>query len=461
MSDESEAAQRALAEAAAYLEGLIDHEKRRSLARARFSLAPIRALLERLGAPDRGLSVLHVAGSKGKGSTALFAEALLRATGARVGTFTSPHLERWTERFRIDGLEVAPEHLAAAVATLRPHVDALRVAGGDTVPTFFDATTAVALLLFREAEVDHAVLEVGLGGRLDSTNAVQPAVCCIASVEREHTEVLGDDLAAIAREKAGILKPGVPALCGALAPEALEVVERRAAELACPLARLGREIEVSLEGDGLDGGRLRVREGAFTLEAELAVPGLHQAGNAALAVAAARRLVGSSLPEDELRRAFSAGLAAARLPGRVEIVERDPWVIVDAAHTPASARALACVLARLAMPVDLVLSVSSGKDVAGILEALLPYARALTLTRAEPIRSLDPAEVAAVARAVRPELALCVVPNPHLALRAAREALPAGTALCATGSVYLAGIARRVLRDPAPERVAVTRTPDR
>jgi dihydrofolate synthase/folylpolyglutamate synthase len=404
------------------------------------------------------MSVLHVAGSKGKGSTALFAEALLRAAGARTGVFTSPHLERWTERFRIDGEEVAPERLADAVARMRPHVEALRAAGGDTVPTFFDATTAAALLLFREAEVDRVVLEVGLGGRLDSTNAVAPAACCITSIELEHTDVLGATLAEIAGEKAGILKPGVPAVCGALAPEALGVVERRAAELGCALARLGHEIEVSAEGDPLEGARVSIRDGAFALEAPLTVPGAHQAQNAALAVAAVRRMLGSEADDAALRERFARGLAAARLPGRVEVLSRDPWVIVDAAHTAASARALSDVLARLARPVDFVISVSAGKDTQKIFEALLPHARSLTLTRADPIRSLDPADVAKLAATARSDLPLRVVPNPHLALRAAREALQPDAALCATGSVYLAGIARSVLGETAPAPVAVTRT---
>jgi dihydrofolate synthase/folylpolyglutamate synthase len=159
-----------------------------------------------------------------------------------------------------------------------------------------------------------------------------------------------------------------------------------------------------------------------------------------------------------MRRCFAEGLAAARLPGRVEVLSREPWVIVDAAHTAASARALASVLARLARPVDFVLSISSGKDIEAILAALLPHARSLTLTRAEPTRSLDPVEVAAAARAVRPDLESRVVPNPHLALRAAQEGQTPDAALCATGSVYLAGIARRVLRAPAADRVLVTRT---
>jgi dihydrofolate synthase/folylpolyglutamate synthase len=443
--DRSDQAQRALADAAAYLEGLINLEKERAPLRDRLSLAPIRALLDRLGAPERGLDALHIAGSKGKGSTALFAESVLRAAGVRVGTFTSPHLERWTERFRVDGEEVAPEQLARAVQTLRPHVDALRGEGGAVVPSFFDATTAAALLLFRDLRVDCAVLEVGLGGRLDSTNAVTPAVCCITSIELEHTDLLGDTIAAIAAEKAGILKPAVPAVCGDLPSEALGVVERRAAELGCPLARIGREIELEVDVAAPDATRLRYREGELEFAAELRVPGAHQAANAALAVAAVRRVLASK-GTAALAAAARAGLAAAQLPARVEILARAPWIVVDSAHTGASARALAEVLAPLSAPVDFVLSISAGKDTGAILAALLPLARSLTLTRAEPVRSLDPAEIAAAARAVSPEIPLRVVPNPHLALRAAREALAPDAVLCATGSVYLAGIARRVLK---------------
>lgn len=446
-----------LAVAARFLEGLIDRERVREPDRVRLSLAPVRALLAALGAPERGLSVLHVAGSKGKGSTALFAERILGACGRRVGTFTSPHLERWTERFRLEGREVDPGRLAAAVEALRPHVDALRAAGGEKVPSFFDATTAAALWLFREADVDHAVLEVGLGGRLDSTNAVSSAVCCITSIELEHTDRLGTTLAAIAGEKAGILKPGVPVVCGDLHPEALAVVERRAAELRCPFARLGREIALEICAAEPLGTRVRIADGPLEVEARLAVPGTHQAANAALAAAAVRRLLGPDVPSERLAAAVVEGLEGASLPGRAEVVERAPWVIVDSAHTAASARALAAVLERIAVPVHLVLSVSAGKDTRAILEALLPHAGAVTLTRAEPVRSLDPGEIAAVAREVRDDLPLRVVPNPHLAVRAAREGLAADGGLCAAGSVYLAGIARRVLRDFEPGRAAITR----
>jgi dihydrofolate synthase/folylpolyglutamate synthase len=423
---------RTLAQAAAWLEGLINVEKRPDWSYARFSLAPVHALLGRLGRPDRGLRILHIAGSKGKGSTALLAEAVLCAAGRRVGTFTSPHLERWTERFRIGGREVDDARLASAVERVRPHVEALRASGAERAPTFFDATTAVALLLFREADVDDVVLEVGLGGRLDSTNAVTPRVTCVTHIELEHTD--------------------------RLAPEAARVVAERAEEIAAPMVRLGREFVVRSGEPDLSGVPLHISDGPLEVDAHLPLQGGHQPANAALAVACVRRLLGDALPLDDLARAARRGLAEAKLPGRLEILRLAPLTLVDAAHTAASAQGLADVLEREGRRAHFVLSVSEGKNIDAILGALLPVATALTLTRAEPTRSLDPATIAAAARARAPQLALRVVPNPHLALRAASENLAAGDTLCATGSVYLAGIARRVLRDPDPAaRVAGSR----
>jgi dihydrofolate synthase/folylpolyglutamate synthase len=431
------------AAAAAWLESLIDFEKRPDFPYARLSLDPIRRLLARLGDPQRDLSVIHIAGSKGKGSTALFAESLLRAAGERVGTFTSPHLERWTERFRIDGDEVPGSDLAAAVRRLAPEVEALRAQDPGQAPTFFDATTAAALWLFREARVDRVVLEVGLGGRLDSTNAVTPAVACITTIELEHTDKLGDTLAAIAGEKAGILKPGVPAVAGALPEPARKVVEMRAHELGAPLAWLGEDFHAEVLAEDDRGLRLALRDGPLELEASLSVLGAHQAANAALALACVRR---AGVPDAVLAETAPEGLAAARLPGRAELLSREPWILVDGAHTAASARALARVIERLPRRHHhLVLSVSSGKDLDSILDALLPTADQVTVTRAEPTRSQDPAAIAAAVSRAAPGLEIRVVPNPHLALRAAAEALAPGHLLCAAGSVYLAGIARGVL----------------
>ncbi|HEY8120583.1 MAG TPA: Mur ligase family protein [Myxococcota bacterium] len=441
--EEARAPHGRLQRAEAYLEGLINLERAPSYAGARMSLAPVEALLAKLGNPERGLRVLHIAGSKGKGSTALLSEALLLSAGLRVGTFTSPHLERWTERFRIAGREIDGDRLADAVERLRPAVDALRA--GPDPPSFFDATTAAALLVFAEEKVDVAILEVGLGGRLDSTNAVTPAVTCITTIELEHTDKLGSTLAAIAGEKAGIAKRGVPLVTGALAPAAAAVAAERASALDAPLARLGAEFSVSMLAESLGGTRARFTEGDFTCELTLAALGRHQAANAALALACARRL--RVLSDDELARAARHAFARAQLPGRIEVVSRAPWIVIDGAHTEESASALARVLAQIPRrSAHLVISISAGKALAAICAALVPHADRVTVTRAEPIRSLTPAEVAGALRAAAPGLELRIVPNPHLALRAARESLGADELLVATGSFYLAGIARSVLR---------------
>lgn len=448
---------RTVAAASAYLEGLINVEKQRSVSYTRFGLGAIDGLMQRLEEPHRGLRVVHVAGSKGKGSTALLTEALLRGVGMHVGTFTSPHLERWTERFRIDGAEVDDDLLAAAVDRLAPHVDAMREANPSEAPSWFDATTAAALLLFREAEVDCAILEVGLGGRLDSTNVVTPRVTCITAIELEHTQLLGDTTGAIAGEKAGILKPGVPAVVGALDADAMAVVETRAAEVHAPLVRLGRDFHVEVLERSADGLQLRLRDDPLVVELRLPVLGEHQAGNAALALACARRVRDTDDPP--LADSAACSLAGATLPGRLELLRRAPWILVDSAHTARSAAELARVIRGLPHHrTRLVLSISEGKDADSILAHLLPLADEVTMTRAEPLRSLAPDDVARTARAAAPDLDVRVVPNPHLALRAAAEGLAADDLLCVAGSIYLAGIGRRVLRDADPAaRVAVTR----
>jgi dihydrofolate synthase/folylpolyglutamate synthase len=436
-----------LEQATAWLRGLLDVERRPDWPYQRFSLDPIRALLARLGNPERALPVVHVAGSKGKGSTALMTEAILRGAGRRVGTYTSPHLERWTERFRVDGVEIDADRLAAAVEQVRPHVEALAAGDVQTAPTFFDATTAAAFVLFAEARVDCAVLEVGLGGRLDSTNACEPAVTCITSIELEHTDRLGDTFAAIAAEKAGILKPGIPAVVGPLREDALAVVERRAAEVGAPLSRLGREFEGEMLEADLEGSRIRLRAGALETTVRLRLLGAPSVHNAALALACAKRMLGDALSEPALAEVARASLARVELPGRIEMLCRRPVILVDAAHTADSARALASVLERLARPLHLVLSISAGKDVGAILETLLPLASSLVLTRAEPVRSMAPEDLASLTERIARDLPVHVEADPRVAVHAARARCADSDALCVTGSVYLAGIARAQLRE--------------
>ncbi len=436
-------------QAGAWLEGLINFEREPDFRYERMGLGAIRALMAALGDPQRGLSIVHIAGSKGKGSTALLLEHLLQALDESVGTFTSPHLESWTERFRVRGTPIPGPALARAVESIRRPVELQRRGEPALRPTFFDATTAAALVLFADQGVDRTILEVGLGGRLDSTNVVTAELTCITTIELEHTDKLGDTLALIAGEKAGILERGVPAVVGRLPEEAMAVVRDRVRELGVDAWYAGQDfaVEVDESKTGRHGRRLRYRDRTGSrIEASLPLLGRHHADNAGLALACLARLPGRG-PEDVARAAPS--LATVSLPGRVEILGRDPWLVVDAAHTAASARALAEALSDL--PCErrhLVLSISAGKDLDSILAALLPGLAELTLTRADPHRSLEPAEVAAAVRAVGTDAELHVVPNPHLAVRAARESASPGDLVCATGSVYLAGIARSAWRDP-------------
>jgi dihydrofolate synthase / folylpolyglutamate synthase len=456
-----------LADATGYLDGLINRERRANYAYARLDLKPIEALLDGLDHPERFLSVIHVAGSKGKGSTCLFAESILIDLGESVGTFTSPHLESWVERFRIDAEPIDDARLIAAVERVRPVVESLRTGPPETRPSFFDATTAVAFLLFADVGVDRALIEVGLGGRLDSTNVVRPDVTCITSIELEHTDKLGETEAEIAGEKAGILKAKVPVVLGSLRPEADRVIRQRAEEVAADVVGWGEAFRWVKSEAGLGGGT-----SSFTLVADghpdiapiLATPGRVARLNAALAVMCIRALGVHS--REETAEAALRALSTCRLPGRVEILAEDSRVLVDSAHTEESARALSDVIAELAPNgFDLLLSVSSDKDLERVLSPLLAGVGKVWVTRADPIRSL-PAEVLAerVEKMLRSMDAdintdcgsqVECEPDPKPAARAARANLSAGRVLVVTGSVYLAGIARNVLntKEVSVERV--------
>lgn len=439
-----------LADAAAYLDGLINRERRPNFNYERLDLRPIRELLDRLGRPEDALSVIHVAGSKGKGSTCLFAESILMALGERVGCFTSPHLESWVERFRIDGRPVAEAALVEAVRRIRPIIEDLRVGPLETRPSFFDATTAAAFLLFAEAGVDRALIEVGLGGRLDSTNVVHPAVTCIASIELEHTDKLGNTEAAIAGEKAGILKPKVPIVLGTLRADAARVIRARAEAVSAPLLARGEHFSISATPSNSDAPGYRFEAPAtastapFTISGSLSAPGLAAIGNAGLAIACVRAL--AAYPDAELARVIPDALRDCALPARIEILANDPVVIVDAAHTAESARALAATLRALAPDgFELLLSVSSDKNLTPVLDALLPGSRRVWVTRADPTRSLATDVLAKSISQHSPGLPVETIEDPFEAARRARTEVASGLRLCAAGSIYLAGIVRQVL----------------
>ena len=404
------------------------------------SLGRIERLLGALDNPQERLPpVVHVAGTNGKGSTIATLRACLEAGGYSAHVYTSPHLVRFHERIRLAGKLIEEEVLIALLEECE------RANRGEPI-TFFEITNAAAFLAFSRVPADVVLLEVGLGGRLDSTNVVRrPAVTAITPISLDHQALLGNTIAQIAGEKAGILKRGRPAVVGALPPDALGVVEARARALGAPLSRLGREFSSEVSSSGASGVRLGLRDGSLEVETVLSTLGAHQAANAALALACVRRAT-PGLSNDALARAAEAGLAAARLPGRVELLGRRPWLVVDGAHTVESARALADALQSLARRRSrLVLSVSGGKDLAGILSVVLSSFDEIFVTRADAQRSLDPLEVADAIRAAGSRATVHAVPNPFLALRAAREGLCEQDLLCATGSLYLAGIARQVL----------------
>lgn len=411
---------------------------------------PVRALLARIGEPHIGLPVVHIAGSKGKGSTALYLEAILQATGLRTGVFTSPHLQRWTERYRVDGKEVSATAFAGLFARLQPQVRDLLREDAASAPSFFDVLTAAAFTLFAAERVDCAIIETGIGGRHDATNVVVPMLSCITSLELEHTDKLGTSIAAIAREKAGIIKKGVPVLIGRLPVEAESVIRHRAAELDAPLSALGQDVGFSMDSASEGGLGIRVIINRQEYRAELAAPASPSNGhNAALAMACARQVC----PHDDalLRRAMSRALPATRPPGRMEIVARKPWIVIDGAHTPASARALADMLKGLpAHKLHLIVSLSGAKNAAEVLAPLLTHAHSVIVTSADPARSLDSEGVAAdLVAGGYPASRLRAIQDPRQAVLEARTSLSGNDLLCITGSMYMAGVARETLVDGA------------
>jgi dihydrofolate synthase/folylpolyglutamate synthase len=392
----------------------------------RFGMRPgldgVKRALTVLGEPQRELRVVHIAGSNGKGSTAAFLESILRAAGLRLGLYTSPHLLRFTERIRIGGREVTEERVADFTERLLSSLPEV---------TFFEAATAMALAVFREDAVDVAVLEAGLGGRLDATNVfTDPLATVVTGIALEHTDVLGGTLALIAREKAGIFKRGAPALFACTDAEARSVLLAEAGRAGAPAYLLGRDLSARAHGEAL------IYDGpGGPLEAPLGLDGMHQLGNAALAVGAAALAcdrLGASLPD----RARVQGLREAKWPARLERIAPD--VLIDAAHNPDGARVLAEALPQLAAgrPIALVFGAVADKDARTMLALLRKLAARTILTCPPSPRAIPPDELRGWAPGAT------VVDDPARALAEARD----GAALVVvTGSIFLAGEARRLV----------------
>ncbi|MEX2271606.1 MAG: folylpolyglutamate synthase/dihydrofolate synthase family protein [Vicinamibacterales bacterium] len=397
----------------------------------KLGLDNIRSLLTDLDRPDRAFHSIVIAGTNGKGSVTAMVERALRAAGWRTGRYTSPHLVSLNERFAIDGQAVGDARLVEAAARLR--AVAVRM---DPPPTFFESTTAIACDLFRRAAIDVAVMEVGLGGRLDATNALEPIATAITAVDFDHQSLLGSTLTEIAREKAGIIKPGVPVVLGPNPAEVQDVVRAAAAARRAPLVAADHGVEVTSSfSDGQLTLRIetpRARYGPLPL----GLRGRHQLANALTAVALAEtidRTTALAIPPS----AIESGLRDVEWLGRLQMASwRGTPVLIDAAHNPSGARALAAYIAEVHGRLPFVFAAMRDKDIAGILEPLAPVMTSLTLTVPNTPRAASLDELEQAARRVAPGVPTERVQAPPDALDHASRA---GTTVAVAGSLYLAG----------------------
>jgi dihydrofolate synthase/folylpolyglutamate synthase len=406
----------------------------------KFGLDSIETLLTRLGHPERTFRSVHIAGTNGKGSVTAMVDTALGRAGYRSARYTSPHLIDLSERFVVEGKPVDSAALCSAAADVRVAIEALRAEGTlQAQPTFFEATTALAFELFRRARVEVAAVEVGLGGRLDSTNVIRPVATAITSIDFDHQQYLGSTLSDIAAEKAGIIKPGVPVIVGDVGPEAWAVIERVALDRGAELIRARDGVDVApLEPDASADNIFTLRTPVRDYGAvRLALRGAHQTANAIVAVRVLETLDAHGVAVSAA--AIVDGLARVSWPGRLErrTLSGGRELILDAAHNPAGAAALASYLTSLGgTPRTLVFAAMRDKDARGMLAALLPSIGRMIVTRATNTRSADPDALAATARAIAPALTVDVVPLPAEALA---TAFTISSRVVVAGSIFLLG----------------------
>ncbi|HVP90447.1 MAG TPA: folylpolyglutamate synthase/dihydrofolate synthase family protein [Terriglobales bacterium] len=408
----------------------------------KLGLENITALLAALGDPHRAFPSVHVAGTNGKGSVSAMLERILRGRGLRTGLYTSPHLVTVEERIQVAGRPISAERFGDLVGRVKGTIDGLMEAGGLVYhPTFFEVLTAVAFLHFAESRLDVAVLEVGMGGRFDATNVVRPLVSVITTIARDHEKHLGSTLREIAFEKAGIIKPGVPAVCGAPGGAALAEIRRVARERGAPLTRVfgpGKALEARRTATGF---RFRYSSGAGEYSFIPGLAGEYQGANAAVAIAASEVLgrIWRPLPKAVILR----GIREARWPGRLETVHRRPLVVLDGAHNEEGAGSLAAHIAGvIRRPVILVFAVMKDKNIRAMARRLFPRARTVILTRVPYKRSAEPEAILAAAGEFRDRAR--IEPDVAEAVRLALEESAGRAPVVIAGSLFLVGEVKRL-----------------
>lgn len=439
-----------------YLSTLADYERLRIVRYnpQNFNLDRMRTLLKKLNNPHDAFRSVHVAGTKGKGSTCAMVGAMLQACGYKVGIYTSPHLVDIRERITINGEMISEADFARLVRHIQPIANKIK-----PLPTYFDVLTAVAFKYFAEQKVEIAVVETGLGGRLDSTNVLKPEVTAITSISKDHMAQLGGTLPAIAREKAGIFKSGIPAVTVQQTPEVEAVLKQVATEIGAPFDITGKTIEFSyrFESSRLTGPQNRICLTTPNSKFEhLSVPlmGEHQAINCGLALSIIDRLKTRGLAINDAR--VMEGLAKATIPGRMEIISQMPRVLVDGAHNAASLDAMMRAIGQH-IPYDsmvLIFGCCSDKDVPGMLERVNACADKVIFTRVNNIRSADPNELAATYTELYGKMAQ-VAPSLEDALSIANRAVTKEDLICITGSFYLVGDAKKYFAARATARAAL------
>ncbi len=400
----------------------------------KLGLDVITDLLDRLGNPHRGLRCVHVTGTNGKGSVCAYIASVLRAAGYRVGLYTSPHLVRFNERIQVDGELIGDADVARLYALIKPHAEAMAGKRRVRQPTFFEVTTAMAFLYFRERNVDIGVIEVGMGGRMDATNVVEPLVAVVTRIGLEHTEHLGKTTERIAREKSGIIKPGCRVVT--MDQPVLPVIEARAHGLGCHVTAVGRDVQYERLGGDLSGQTVRVTNGG-RIDLRIPLLGVYQADNAAIAYAVVRELQASgiAIAEDAVARGF----ADTSWPGRLQIVRTSPTVIVDSTHNGPGVPFLASSLRELfpAKRFVFILGILDDKDLQAFADHLGAIAARLIATRPKTPRAFSPEEIARAFAGKGPEAD--IVPLVREAIDRAIAAARPEDVVVITGSIYTAG----------------------